>query len=203
MAGRQTRRRFVTAIGAIALAGCQTGTPVSDPQTPTTEAPPNPARGDISQQGDLRLTSSAFADGEAIPAKYGRNAENVNPPLSIAGVPTATASLAIVVDDPDAVEPAGKVWLHWFVWNIPPDVRTIPEDWTPKNAVEGENDFGESDYGGPAPPDTAHMYRFKCYALDTKLDVPASASIEVVGKAMAGHVLAQTQLTGTYSPQDD
>lgn len=110
-------------------------------------------------------------------------------------------SLVLIVDDPDAADPAGKVWLHWLVWNIPPDTTEIPAGWDPVDAVEGRNDFGETGYGGPAPPDDTHTYRFKCYALDTTLDLSSSASMTDVGAAMADHVLAQTRLTGTYSPQ--
>ncbi|MFC7132194.1 MULTISPECIES: YbhB/YbcL family Raf kinase inhibitor-like protein [Salinibaculum] len=151
--------------------------------------------------GDLALTSPAFADGGPIPVKYGASAENVNPPLSIANVPSGAESLVLVVDDPDAVEPAGKVWLHWLVWNVPASRTEIPEDWNPESAVEGTNDSGSRGYSGPAPPDGTHTYRFKLYALDTTLDLPQSASKADVGAAMQGHVLGQTQLTGTYSPQ--
>ena len=197
----QTRRRFLTAVGLAALAGCQQESPADGGQTPTGSPASNPAVGDVSQRGDFRLTSPAFDDGGAIPMQYGRSAANVNPPLSIAGVPTKATSLALIVDDPDAVGPAGKVWLHWLVWNVPPETTEIPEGWEPTAAVEGTNDFGETGYGGPAPPDDTHTYRFKCYALDAMLDLPSSASKRDVGAAMAGHVLAQTQLTGTYSPQ--
>ncbi len=79
----------------------------------------------------------------------------------------------------------------------------IPAGWNPADAVEGTNDFGNADYGGPAPPETTHTYRFKCFALETTLDLSASATIESVGTAMEGNVFAQTQLTGTYSPQNE
>lgn len=148
----------------------------------------------------MRLTSPAFGDGEPIPGKYGYTEANVNPPLEVADVPDGTQSLALVLDDPDAVEPAGKVWLHWLVWNIPPSRTSIPEDWSPTDATEGTNDFGTRGYGGPAPPDGTHTYRFKLYALDARLDLSASADERRVGDAMAGHVLSRTQLTGTYGP---
>jgi hypothetical protein len=116
----------------------------------------NPAVGDAERQGDLRLTSPAFADGEPIPETYGRNAAKVNPPLSIRNVPGEAASLTLIVDDPDAVEPAGKVWLRWLVWNVPPSTTEIPEGWEPTTAVEGTNDFGEQarrrgGHAGPPP----------------------------------------------------
>jgi len=160
----------------------------------------NPAVGDAAQVGDLALTSPAFDDGEPIPRKYGREEADVNPPLSISGVPEDAETLVLVVDDPDAVEPAGEVWLHWLVWNVPASRTGILEDWTPGEVTEGVNDFGERGYGGPAPPDEAHDYRFKLYALDTSLGVPADASKRDVGDAMRGHVLASTQLVGTYAP---
>jgi hypothetical protein len=195
MPGRLSRRTVVAATAA-ALAGCVgergRSTPTADPD--------NPAIGDATQRGDLRLASPAFEDGGPIPEAYGHDARNVNPPLSIANVPSGAASLTLIVDDPDAVEPAGHVWLHWLVWNVPPSTTTIPEAWEPTEAVEGTNDFGERGYGGPAPPDGTHTYRFKLYALDSTLDLPTSANERDAGAAMRGAVLAQTQLTGTYPP---
>jgi hypothetical protein len=156
------------------------------------------ATGELSDMGDISLTSPAFDDGERIPEKYGYDAENVNPPLEIEHVPEAAETLALVVDDPDAVEPAGKVWDHWIVWNIPPETTTIPEGWEPEEATEGTNDFGEIGYGGPSPPDTEHRYRFKLFALDTSLDLPTETDAEALGSAIEGHVLERTQLDGTY-----
>lgn len=150
----------------------------------------------------LELSSPAFADGERIPGQYGHGESNVNPPLSIGGVPGDAKSLALVVDDPDAVEPAGKVWDHWTVWNVPPSVAEIPEDWTPDadGATTGTNDFDERGYGGPAPPDREHTYRFKLYALDTALDLPATAGRDAVESAIEGHSLDEALLEGTYAP---
>lgn len=148
----------------------------------------------------LQLTSPAFADGEPIPDTYGYTAENVNPPLAIDGVPEETTSLALVMDDPDAVEPAGKVWDHWVVWNIDPATSTIPEDWDVAGAVEGRNDYGERGYGGPNPPDRRHTYRFRLFALDRHLDLGTDATTDDLESAMAGAVVAETQLDGTYAP---
>lgn len=194
-----TRRTFVSALVAT-LAGCTGGGDTATPTSTPTAASDNPAVGDAEQMGDLRLTSPAFEDGGPIPEEYGRGAENVNPPLSVEGVPSGAASMTLIVDDPDAVEPAGEVWLHWLVWNIPPSRTDIPEGWEPTEAVEGENDFGTRGYGGPAPPDETHTYRFKLYALDRTLDLPVSASKPEVGRAMRGALIARTQLAGTYSP---
>ncbi len=93
--------------------------------------------------GDLTLESPAFDDGERIPEEYGYTETNVNPPLEIDGVPDDADSLALVVDDPDAKEPAGTVWDHWIVWNVPPETGTIPEAWDPDDATEGTNDYGD------------------------------------------------------------
>lgn len=190
-------RRTVLAAAATTLAGCASGTE----ETPTpTEEPENPALGDLEQVGGLQLTSPAFEDGGTIPEVYGRDAENVNPPLAVESVPGGAESLTLILDDPDAVDPAGKVWLHWLVWNVPPSRTEISEGWEPTAAVEGLNDFGERGYGGPDPPDGEHTYRFKLYALDATLHVAESAGKRDVGQAMQDNRLAQTQLTGTYAP---
>jgi len=148
----------------------------------------------------LTLASPAFADGEPIPDRYGYAAANVNPPLEIDGVPDGTASLALVMDDPDAVEPAGKIWDHWVVWNVDPGTGRIPEQWDAAGAVEGDNDFGERGYGGPNPPDREHTYRFRLFALDAPLDLEPGASAAQLETAMEGHVLAEAQLEGTFAP---
>jgi|GEM_PF-174303 len=170
----------------------------TDSGTGTTTTPTNPALGDVSRRDDLSLTSPAFADGEQIPLEYGYGERNVNPPLRIDGVPEEAQSLALVVDDPDAVEPAGKVWDHWIVWNVAPDRREIPAGWEPEAANEGTNDFGNVGYDGPSPPDEAHRYRFKLFALGTTLDLPSETDARALGEAMVGHVLAAAQLDGTY-----
>jgi Raf kinase inhibitor-like YbhB/YbcL family protein len=151
---------------------------------------------------DLTLASPAFADGEPIPEKYGYTEDNVNPPLEISGVPDSAESLLLVVDDPDAREPAGKIWDHWVVWNVVPDVGTIPGDWdvAAAGATEGQNDFGESGWGGPNPPDREHTYRFLLYALDDSIDLDASASKDDVYDAAEGTVVAKADLEGTYAP---
>lgn len=149
-----------------ALAGCTDttdgdATTTTPEPTPRSEAQPTPTAtddipiaGPSPDFGGLGLASSAFADGAAIPDRYTRSGADVNPPLSIAGVPEDAATLVLVVDDPDAVDPAGEVWLHWLVWNIPASRTRIPAAWTPTEPTVGTNDFGERDYGGPAPPTT-------------------------------------------------
>jgi len=148
---------------------------------------------------ELTLTSPAFADGEPIPEEYGYEARDVNPPLRIDGVPDAAESIVLLVDDPDAVEPAGKVWDHWTVYDLDPELTEIPEDWDVEG-VEGRNDYGEIGYGGPNPPDGEHTYRFRVYALDRSLNTAGVETKDAVEAAMDGHVLAQATLTGTYAP---
>ncbi|QLD87150.1 YbhB/YbcL family Raf kinase inhibitor-like protein [Natronomonas halophila] len=148
------------------------------------------------------LTSPAFDDGAPIPERYGYDERNENPPLEIEDVPEETEALALIVDDPDAIEPAGKIWDHWLVWDISPETRTIPEDWDPAlaGATEGENDFGERGYGGPSPPDGEHTYRFELYALDSELGLPESADADALREEMDDHVIEKTVLHGTYTP---
>lgn len=147
---------------------------------------------------EMHLTSPAFDDGAPIPRNYGYEEANVSPPLEIHDVPSEAASLALIVDDPDAQEPAGKIWDHWVMWNVDPDVGRIPEGQAP--GVEGKNDFGEVGWGGPAPPDREHTYVFRLVALDTELDLSSGATKRELEAAMDGHVLAEAELTGTYAP---
>ncbi len=205
--GHIARRTVVVGAGTLTL-GCVGDPPEEgdgsddDSESDATDDPSGetdgPATGEVEQMGDLTLTSPAFDDGERIPERYGYTADNVNPPLEIRDVSEAAASLALVVDDPDAVEPAGKVWDHWVVWNVPPETTTIPEGWEPSEAVEGTNDYGEIGYGGPNPPDREHRYRFKLFALDTTLDLPPETDADRLSAAMEGSVIEQTQLDGTY-----
>ena len=145
--------------------------------------------------GDFKLTSSDFEDGCEIPRECGYKNGNKIPPLTINGIPEGTQSLSLIMDDPDAMEPAGKVWVHWVAWNIEPTTTEL-ENLT----TEGMTDFGEVGYGGPAPPDKRHTYVFKLYALDSELDLPSKSTKADVEKAMEGHTVDQAKLTGTYAP---
>ena len=141
----------------------------------------------------LSVTSSSFGSSQLIPRKYTCDGEDVNPPLTVGGVPEETKSLVLVIDDPDA--PMGT-WVHWVVWNIP------PADRMEENAVlgvEGLNDFGKHSYGGPCPPSGTHRYFFKLYSLDTKLSLPSNSRKKDVENAIKGHVLAKGELVGLYS----
>src|SRR5436305_8526287 len=147
-------------------------------------------------RGSLKVTSSAFSEGGKIPNKYTCDDSNVSPPLRIENVPASAKSLALIVDDPDA---PGRTWTHWLVWNIDPRTTEIQEKSVPQNAVQGTSDFGSASYGGPCPPSGTHRYYFKAYALDTMLTLPSSAKKAALEKAMAGHIVAEGSLRGTYS----
>jgi len=145
---------------------------------------------------EMKITSSAFQNGELIPVKFTADGADVNPPLRLEGVPEGAKSLVLIMDDPDA--PVG-VWDHWIVFNIPASVTEISENSTPEGAVVGRNSWGRQEYGGPAPPSGVHRYFFKLYALDTTLNLPAGATKSQVESAMKGHILAEAQLMGKYS----
>jgi Raf kinase inhibitor-like YbhB/YbcL family protein len=146
----------------------------------------------------LKVTSSAFSDGGKIPRKYTCDDSNVSPPLHVENLPKAVKSLALIVDDPDA---PGRTWTHWLLWNIDPKATEIRENSAPLNAVQGTSDFGSARYGGPCPPSGSHRYYFKAYALDATLSLPSSAKKIALEKAMAGHIIAQGSLMGTFSRQ--
>ncbi len=149
---------------------------------------------------NFTLESEAFDNGEVIPRKYGYKNGNLSPPLKISGVPENTSSLALIMDDPDAMGAVGKVWVHWVLWNIEPSVVELKENSVPSDCLEGETDFGEIGYGGPAPPDKEHTYIFKLYALDQKLDVDKGSTKKQIEEAMKNHIIAETRLEGKYSP---
>ena len=148
--------------------------------------------------GNLKLTSTSFEDGGEIPRIFGYKNGNKHPTLFVSDMPEGTEYLALIMDDPDAMGAVGKVWVHWVVWNIWPVSNTGVVDYN--QASEGMTDFGEVGNGGPAPPDKRHTYVFKLYALDSKLVLPDKSTKADVEKAMEGHIIEQTQLTGTYAP---
>ncbi|HUP47673.1 MAG TPA: YbhB/YbcL family Raf kinase inhibitor-like protein [Thermoanaerobaculia bacterium] len=142
----------------------------------------------------MRITSTAFADGESIPPKYTCDGHDLIPPLAFEEVPDAAVSLALVMDDPDA---PGGTWDHWVVWNIPKEQRSI-EEGKPPEGVVGRNSWGKNAWGGPCPPDRQHRYVFKLYALDSRLDLAGSAGKGDLERAMKGHILAEARFTGLY-----
>ena len=150
--------------------------------------------------GNLKLTSSAFSHGGEIPRECGYKNGNKEPPLTVSGIPEGTKSLALIMDDPDAMGAVGKVWVHWVLWDI---MGTDGPLDTGRVCKWGMTDFGKLGYGGPAPPDKMHTYVFKLYALDSILEYPPKGDRSTkadVEKAMEGHIIEQTTLTGTYAP---
>jgi Raf kinase inhibitor-like YbhB/YbcL family protein len=141
---------------------------------------------------ELVIRSPAFENNKLIPSKYTCDGEDVNPPLTIEGMPEKTKSLALIIEDPDA--PAG-LWIHWVVWKIQP-ATMIEENIVP--GTEGLNTNKKHSYHGPCPPSGTHRYFFKVYALDTKLNLAALAEKEDVENAMQSHVLAKGELMGLY-----
>jgi Raf kinase inhibitor-like YbhB/YbcL family protein len=150
------------------------------------------------------ITSSAFENDGEIPKQYTCDGKDMSPPLTWAEVPEGTESLALIVDDPDAPDPAAPkmTWVHWVLYNIPPTATVLPEAVAspelPQGTGEGLNDWRRTGYGGPCPPIGRHRYFFKLYALDaalTDLGNPTKAQLE---RAMAGHTLGSAELVGTY-----
>lgn len=148
----------------------------------------------------MQISSPAFANSQPIPAKYTCDGKDINPPLQISDVPAGTMSLALVSDDPDA--PMGT-WVHWLLWNISPAVTAIPENDVPAGVSQGTTSWQKPGYGGPCPPSGTHRYFFKLYALDAILNLSATAGKKDLESAMKGHILAQAELVGLYSRQND
>ncbi len=150
---------------------------------------------------DIKVTSTAFEEGEMISSKHTCDEEDISPPLAWEPIPEGTKTLALICDDPDA--PMGT-WVHWVLFNLPPDINELSENIPPEKELEsgakqGTNDFGRIGYGGPCPPGGTHRYYFKLYALDAMLDLEPGARKQQLLEAMEGHILAEGQLMGRYS----
>ncbi len=152
----------------------------------------------------LTLTSQVFPAGGEIPAQYTCDDQDTSPPLAWSGLPDGAKSLALIVDDPDAPDPAAPkmIWVHWVLYNLPPTATGLPADVAasdlPGGTLEGTNDWNRTGYGGPCPPIGRHRYFHKLYALDVvlpDLGEPTKAQLE---HAMQGHILDQAELIGTY-----
>src|SRR4030043_1356633 len=148
----------------------------------------------------MEIFSPSFKSGEFIPSKFTCDGDDISPALNWDKVPDGIKSFALISDDPDA--PMGT-WVHWVLYNLPPDLRSLPEG-IPKNkqlengAMQGITDFRRPGYGGPCPPGGTHRYFFKLYALDALLNLGPGASKVGVVKAMQGHIIAQCELMGKY-----
>lgn len=152
----------------------------------------------------MRITSTAFATMESIPARYTCDDRDVSPPLAFESPPAKTRSLALIVEDPDAPDPSApkRTWVHWVLYDLPPGTAGLPEAVAPgklpPGTRQGKNDWGKTGWGGPCPPIGRHRYFFRLYALDTELPdlgTPSKADLE---KAMKGHVIGSAEIIGTY-----
>jgi hypothetical protein len=152
----------------------------------------------------MELTSRAFAQNADIPSQHTCEGRDQSPPLAWSGVPAGTKSLALIVDDPDAPDPAAPkmTWVHWVLYNIPPTTTGLAAGMArsnlPPGTHEGLNDWKREGYGGPCPPIGRHRYVHKLYALDAVLPVVQPATKVALEKAMQGHILAQAELVGYY-----
>ncbi len=145
--------------------------------------------------GTITVTSNAFAEGNKIPAKYTCTGQSISPELKWSGAPTSTQAWALIMEDPDA--PSGT-FTHWVLFNIPANTTELPEG--AKNiGVEGQNSGRRNGYTGPCPPSGTHRYFFHLYALDGNLNWQAGATRQEVDSALAGHILGQGTLMGTYN----
>jgi Raf kinase inhibitor-like YbhB/YbcL family protein len=155
----------------------------------------------------MTITSSAFDAGANIPAIFTCDGKDMSPPLAWSGVPAGAASLALVIEDPDAPDPAApqRTWTHWIVYNMPASSAGLPQgagrEGLPHGAREGRNDWQNKGYGGPCPPIGRHRYFHRLYALDTQLPDLGTLTRAQLEEAMRGHVLEQAELVGLYQMQ--
>jgi Raf kinase inhibitor-like YbhB/YbcL family protein len=155
----------------------------------------------------LTIISSAFSHEEEIPPVYTCEGKDISPPLQWSDLPDGTASLVLIVDDPDAPDPEAPkmTWVHWLLYNLPPSGSGLEEAISPaqlpSGTLEGMNDWKRTGYGGPCPPIGRHRYFFKLYALDSLLPDLNQPTKDELLKAMEGHVLEMSELMGTYLKQ--
>jgi Raf kinase inhibitor-like YbhB/YbcL family protein len=193
---------FLIAIHIVSLcSGCE---PSKKP------APPDKSPSDTTQKTgekamSVKIESPTVKNNERIPVQFTGDGKDVSPQLSWSGVPDGTAELALIMDDPDA--PTPEPWVHWVIYKIPADTKTLPENvaktetlTTPAGAMQGKNSWDKIGYGGPAPPPGhgTHHYYFKLYALDRALSVAPGLTKNQLLSAMKGHILAEGELMGTY-----
>ena len=151
---------------------------------------------------DMTITSSAFDDQGSIPKVHTCEGRDVSPPLAWSGVPAGAKSLVLIVDDPDAPDPAAPrmTWVHWLLYNLPASSSGLAEgvQSLPAGTRDGLNDWKRTGYGGPCPPIGRHRYFHKLYALDVVLPDLEKPNKKALEQAMQGHIIAQAQLVGTY-----
>ena len=149
----------------------------------------------------MKLTSTAFADGEKLPKEFAKMGANRIPPLKIEGVPGGAKSLALIMHDPDA--PMAGGFYHWTLWNIPLETTAIGEGAVPRGAVEGKTSWGTSGYNGPQPPFGTHRYIFYLYALDATIDLRPGSDVKALKDAISGHEIESASLTGMFGALDN
>jgi hypothetical protein len=148
----------------------------------------------------MKISSSAFPEGETIPVKYTCDGKGISIPLQWQAVPAGAKSLALIMDDPDA--PMGT-WVHWVMYNLPAETGELAEgqpadEVLPNGAIQGQNTSGKTGYANPCPPDRQHRYFFKLYALDYVLEKRSGMTKAALLEAMQGHVLDECQTFGVY-----
>jgi len=187
------------------LAGACSETKEAEKPSPAVKAEETKDEQGGKKMAELNLKSPSFEHNGEIPQKFTCEGKDISPALQWPGVPEDAKSLALIVDDPDAPDPRAPkmVWVHWVLFNIPTSATGLAEaiEALPQGTGEGLNDWKRTGYGGPCPPIGRHRYFFKLYALDTVLEglsQPTKADLE---QAIEGHVLAQTELIGTYEKQ--
>jgi Raf kinase inhibitor-like YbhB/YbcL family protein len=198
----------------IALVGCASPEPAEPPAPPAEEEavvediiptdtaiPPTEAPEEETspeEEGEtpmeMTITSPVFNEGEPIPVQFSCDGDNYSPELVWSGIPEGTASLVLIMDDPDVT----GAWVHWVLFNLPADSSGLPEGVTGLGE-DGQNSWNRTGYGGPCPPGGTHRYFFKLYALDTVLELDAGATAEALAAALEGHILGQAELMGTYT----
>jgi Raf kinase inhibitor-like YbhB/YbcL family protein len=152
----------------------------------------------------LSLTSPAFSAGGNIPATHTCDGTDTSPPLAWAGVPASAKSLVLIIDDPDAPDPAApqRTWVHWVLYNMPTSISGLAQGAglhnLPEGVRAGANDWHKYDYGGPCPPIGRHRYFHKLYALDTVLPDLGKPTKSQLEKAMEGHIIEEAVLIGLY-----
>lgn len=155
----------------------------------------------------LAIASPSFPHNGVIPARHTCDGQDISPPLSWTAPPTGTKSMVLIVDDPDAPDPAAPrmTWVHWVLYNLPPNTTGLPEGVAakdlPPGTLQGVSDWKRTGYRGPCPPVGKHRYFYKLYALDAMLPDLKQPTKAMLEKAMQGHVLAQSDLIGTYQRQ--
>lgn len=189
----------------VLLGSCQRS-PVPETRLSQRMQPTSTTQSGDSTMSSWNLRSTAFDAQARVPQRHTGDGADLSPPLAWTSAPAGTRELALIVDDPDA--PTPEPWVHWLLYKIPANTTTLDEGipttrtlTQPTGAMQGQNSWRTVGYRGPAPPPGhgTHHYHFTLYALDTSLAVEPGLDKKQLLAAMKGHILAQTDLTGTYS----